>query len=73
MPGELGDDERGRRQRVAEELERAHPAWMVVWGGYSGGFWAFALFGPGGIIVAHRDPRELERLMTAAERDYRDA
>jgi hypothetical protein len=72
MPGDL-DDEYGRQRRVAEELEGAHPAWMIVWGGYSRGFWAFPLFGPGGFYLAHRDRRELERLMNAAERDYRDA
>jgi hypothetical protein len=41
MTGELGGDEHGGQQRrIAEELERAHPAWMVLWGGYSRGFWA---------------------------------
>jgi hypothetical protein len=74
MTGELGGDEHGGQQRrSAEELERAHPAWEVLWGGYSRGFWAFPLFGPGGTYFAHRDPRELERLMTAAEQDYRNA
>ena len=74
MPGEPGDDEHGRQQRrIAEELERAHPAWMVLCGGYSQGFWAFPLFGPGGAYFAHRDPRELERLMIDAERDYHNA
>jgi len=46
---------------------------MVLWGGYSQGFWAFPLFGPGGTYFAHRDPRELERRMIDAERDYRNA
>jgi hypothetical protein len=74
MPGEPADDEYGRQQRrIAEELERVHPAWMILWGGYSQGFWAFPLFGPGGLYLAHRDPPELERLMNAAERHYRDA
>jgi hypothetical protein len=33
MPGDLDEDEHGRQQRrVAEKLERAHPAWMILWG-----------------------------------------
>jgi hypothetical protein len=74
MPGEPDDDEHGRPQRlIAAELERAHPSWMVLFGGYSRGFWAFPLFGPGGVYVGHRDPRELERRMIEAEREYQNA
>ena len=74
MPGDLGDDEYGRQQRrIAEELDRAYPAWMILWGGYSRGFWAFPLFGPGGFYLAQRDPHELERRMNAAEQGYLDA
>jgi hypothetical protein len=43
---------------------------MVLFGGYSRGFWAFPLFGPGGVYFAHRDPRELERRMIEAEQNY---
>jgi hypothetical protein len=74
MPGEPDDDEHGRPQRrIAEVLERAHPLWMVLFGGYSRGFWAFPLFGPGGAYFAHRDPGELERRMIEAEREYQNA
>ena len=73
MSGE-SDDEYGRQQHhIAEELERAHPSWMVLFGGYSQGFWAFPLFGPGGVYFAHRDPRELQRRMIEAEREYQNA
>jgi hypothetical protein len=74
MPGEPDDREYDQQQRrVAGDLERAHPAWMIVWGDYSRGFWAFPLFGPGGLFLAHRDPRELERLMNAAEQNHHKA
>jgi hypothetical protein len=74
MPGEPDDDEYGRQQRlIAEELERARPSWIVLFGGYSRGFWAFPLFGPGGAYFAHRDPRELERRMIEAELEYENA
>ena len=74
MPGEPDDNEHGRQQRrIAEELEQAHLSWMVLFGGYSRGFWAFPLFGPGGVYFAHRDPRELERRMIEAELDYQNA
>jgi hypothetical protein len=46
---------------------------MVLFGGYSRGFWAFPLFGPGGAYFAHRDPGELERSMIEAEREYQNA
>ena len=74
MSGEPDDGEYGRHQRrIADELERAHPSWMVLFGGYSRGFWAFALFGPGGAYFGHRDPRELERRMIEAEMKYQNA
>lgn len=74
MSGEPDDGEYGRQQRrIADELERAHPSWMVLFGGYSRGFWAFALFGPGGAYFGHRDPRELERRMIEAETKHQNA
>lgn len=74
MSGEPDDGEYGRQQRrIADELERAHPSWMVLFGGYSRGFWAFALFGLGGAYFGHRDPRELERRMIEAEMEYQNA
>jgi len=74
MFGEPDDDEYGQQQhRIAQELERAHPSWMVLFGGYSRGFWAFALFGLGGAYFGHRDPRELERRMIEAEMEYQNA
>jgi len=71
MPGEPGDDDRDR-QRIADVLERAHPAWMVIFGGYSQMFWAFPLFGPRNAYFGHPDPRELERRMAGAERAYQN-
>ena len=68
MPGELDDDEYGRQQRrIADQLQQAHPSWMVLFGEYSRMFWAFPLFGPGNVYFADRDPHELDRRMTEAE------
>ena len=53
--------------------EQAHPSWMVLFGEYSRMFWAFPLFGPGGVYFADRDPRELDRRMTEAEPGDPDA
>jgi hypothetical protein len=69
---ERDDDER-QQHRVAGELERVHPYWIVLFGCYSRVFWAFPLFGSAGGYLAAADPSELERQMTAAERGYQNA
>jgi len=73
MPGELDEDDYHRQSRIADELERAHPSWMILFGGYSRAFWAFPLFGPRDAYFADRDPRKLERRMTEAELEYQNA
>lgn len=68
MPSELDDDENDRQQRrIADQLQQTHPSWVVLFGEYSRMFWAFPLFGPGGVYFADRDPRELDRRMAQAE------
>jgi hypothetical protein len=56
--------------RIADELERAHPQWMVVWGSFSRQFVAFPLFGPPRPHISAADPGELEHHMNDAERRY---
>lgn len=70
---ELDDDDYDRVQhRIAEDVQQAHPSWMVLFGVCSRMFWAFPLFGPGGGFFAAADTRELERRMNAAETRYRN-
>lgn len=70
---ELDDDDYGRQQRrIAEDINQAHPSWMVLFGVCSRIFWAFPLFGPGGTYFSAANPRELEHRMSAAETQYRN-
>jgi hypothetical protein len=70
---ELDDDDDDRQQhRIADDLQQAHPSWMVLFGSYSRMFWAFPLFGPGSGFFDAADPRELERRMNAAEMQHRN-
>ncbi len=69
---ELDDDDDDRQRRIAEDIDQAHPSWMVMYGVCSRTFWAFPLFGPGGGFFAARDPQEIERQMKAAETQYRN-
>jgi len=74
MPDELDEGEYGGEQRrIADQLQQAHPSWMVLFGEYSRMFWAFPLFGPGSVYFADHDPSELDRRMTEAEPGGRDA
>ncbi len=69
---ELDDDDYDRQQsRVAEDIDQARQAWMVMYGVSSRKFWAFRLFGRGGFF-ADADRRELERRMDAAEKEHRN-
>jgi hypothetical protein len=70
--GRPGDDDPDHGRRIASELERAHPGFMIIWGSFSGQFVAYPLFGPPGTHFSATDPHELERLMGYAERHYRD-
>lgn len=65
---ELNDDDNDRR-RIAEEIDQAHPHWMVMYGISSRMFWAFKLFGHGGFLAAG-SRHELEHRMDAAEKEH---
>ncbi len=49
-----------RERRIAVQIERSCPRWLVMWGCYSRLYWAFPRFPtPHGIIVNARDPDSL--------------
>ena len=50
MSGEPDDGGTNGTGRIADELERARPSWMVLFGGYSRGFRALAVVGPAALI-----------------------
>lgn len=58
--------------QTAEQIERDHPRWMVIYGFHSREYVAFPLFSapPGTILAAHYAPALIER-MVRGERDYR--
>jgi hypothetical protein len=57
----------GHHQEAAR-LQRAHPAWLVLYGAYSRKFWAFPTFAtPPGTIVTAATPTDLAILMRQAE------
>ena len=55
----------------AQQIERDHPLWMVIFGCYSHEYVAFPLFQapPGTVLAAHYAPALIAR-MEGAERDY---
>ena len=62
--GIIDDQER----RVAAEIERAHPNWIVMWGCYTRMFWAFPRFlVPRGTIVSAPGPDKLLADMQSVE------
>jgi hypothetical protein len=67
---EHDDDDNGRQRDVADQMQRAHPGWMVVFGSYSRMFWAFPPFGPRGGYFAAADSGDPERRIRAAETSY---
>jgi hypothetical protein len=67
---ERHDDDDARQGDVADQMQRAHPGWMVVFGSYSRMFWAFPPSAPRGGYFAAADPGDLERRIRAAETGY---
>lgn len=58
--------------QTAEQIERDHPRWMVIYGYHSREYVAFPLFPApqGTVLAAHYVPALIER-MERTERDYR--
>jgi hypothetical protein len=64
------DDDTARR--IAEQLERAHPKWIVVFGAFTREFVCFPLFQvPPGLRIVAMYPRAAEERMSAVERLYK--
>ena len=57
--------------QTAEQIERDHPRWMVIYGFHSREYVAFPLFSvpPGTVLAAHYAPALIER-MERGEREY---
>jgi hypothetical protein len=67
----LGNDT-NRCMAIAEQINRSHPQWLVIWGLYSRRFWAFALFEmQPRMPVCAGYPDALIARMDEAERRYR--
>jgi hypothetical protein len=65
--GQEGRYDRGQWLEAAR-VQRAHPAWLVLWGVYSRLFWAFPAFtAEAGTIVTAAAPADLVVLMRQAE------
>ena len=64
-------DEYDRQQRhTAELIQRAHPAWLILYGPWSRKFWAFSTLPalPGRALVrSATDPRDLVAQISDAE------
>jgi hypothetical protein len=57
-----------QRRRTAEELQRDHPRWLVVYGIYTQQYVAFPLFdAPPGTVLSTADPGELVRQIQKIE------
>jgi hypothetical protein len=61
-----------QERRVATEIERSHPNWVVLWGCYTRLFWAFPHFlAPQGTIVSAPGPDRLLADMHSVELEAR--
>lgn len=68
MPGNDHDTCR----EIAEQINRARPDWLVLWGTYSRQFWAFPLFDMRPRMLVHGShPDALITRMDDTERRYR--
>jgi hypothetical protein len=57
-----------RQWQAADEIDKSHPHWMVIWGCYSRMFWAFPRFDvPEGTIVSAADQDNLVAEMHRVE------
>jgi LmbE family N-acetylglucosaminyl deacetylase len=58
---------------IAEQIQRDRPQWVVLWGRYSGRFWAYPLFEmyPRRMLVYAGYPDALVARMDEAERRFR--
>lgn len=64
---DTADDEQQRRE-AADEIQRDHARWIVLYGTYTRQYVAFPLFGaPPGTVLSHAQPGELVRKMQEAE------
>jgi hypothetical protein len=56
------------QRRIAAQIQRDHPAWLIIWGTHTRLYWAFGRFStPSAIIIAAPGPRELTDRMRRAE------
>jgi len=56
------------QRRIAAQVERDHPRWMIVWGSYSREFWAYPKFNvPPGTILHSGDPNVVAVQMRQVE------
>jgi hypothetical protein len=63
------DDKRG----LAARIMQVFPAWLVLWGAYTGEFWAFRCFeAPAGTILHATDPSILAGQMHRLQRAVTD-
>jgi hypothetical protein len=61
-------DEEDQRRANADELQRDHPRWFVLYGTYTQQYVAFPLFAaPPGTVLSHTQPGELVRQLQKAE------
>jgi hypothetical protein len=69
MP-EFSDSE---NRQTAQEIERQHPGWIVIWGAYSQQYVAFPKFRvpPGNILTAGYPPALAERMRAVESRAQR--
>ncbi len=62
------------KRRAAEVLEVRNPGWLVMYGSYSRLLWAWSRFATRdgrSILIASRDPAELDERMRALELERR--
>ena len=62
------------KRRAAEVLEARNPGWMIMYGSYSRRLWAWSRFATRGgrsILIASRDPVELDERMKTLELERR--
>jgi hypothetical protein len=61
------------RRRAAEVLEGRHPAWLVMYGSWSRHLWAWSRFSTRdgkSILIASREPAELDERMSTLELEH---
>jgi hypothetical protein len=77
MPVPDQRDARGRAdddaaREIAEQMEREHPGWIVVFGSYSREFVCFPRFqAPPGFLIVAMYPKAAAERMSEVERLYR--